>query len=95
MFYVLTKRAFKVARTPTGQFDARTGTQTEWHLSGPFSKKPLAERTAAAALGTHTCLTARVHTEEELRRIVAKTDGDYTLDRVIREHFRVMGVTPQ
>jgi hypothetical protein len=66
MFVVITKRVVKFNTGSEKRFDPRTANREETTVSGPFSKRSLAERAAASALGTHTCLGALVYDAETL-----------------------------
>jgi predicted GIY-YIG superfamily endonuclease len=87
MFYVLVKRLYKVGTGATQQYAPRTTSHTEWHVCGGFTKRPLAERVMAKVMGTHSCLSAAVYTEDELMVIARKTDGEYMLGKTINKFF--------
>ena len=90
MFYLLLKRAVRVARDGgTDRFAARTTTQIDWNVSGPFTKRGLAERGAVRALGSGTCLVAQVLTQDQLEAMTTQVQEDYQLDKVLRRAVKM------
>jgi len=71
MWYLLTRRVVRHGTGSTGAYQPRSANRESWHISGPWSKRPLAERAAVAALGQHTCLSAEVYSAEEMARLAA------------------------
>jgi hypothetical protein len=74
MFVLVTERVVKV-NTGAGQrdkFAPRTANQTRLTVSGPFESLKTAQRAALTALGVHTCLSAQVYSEAQVRELHAR-----------------------
>lgn len=72
MFYILTERVVKVSNYNSSggdKFAPRTNNRQFWTISGPFVKRALAERASASCLETHTCISAKVVSKEQLEEI--------------------------
>lgn len=87
MFFLVTLRQSKHSTGATEKFAPRTGYAKHWYVDGPFSKRPLAERAAVSALGTHTCLSSQVYTTEQLVEIAARSynQEDYDFHTAIQK----------
>lgn len=90
MFFIVTKRVVKLNTGRTEQFAPRTANHEEWTISGPLSKRSLAERAAVSALGTHTCLSAQVHDVASLQAL--RPDAPYQLGQAITTILRAVTV---
>jgi hypothetical protein len=86
MYFVLTKRTVRVARDAgADRYAARHTNIFSWTVSGPFTKRQMAERAAIGAISSHTCLAAQVMSLEQLNALAAASSfdqTDYELDRV-------------
>lgn len=95
MFFVLTKRAVKVARDTREQYAARTTTHLEWLVSGPFTKKAVAERAAAAALTTHSCLVSQVLTVDQMNAMTKTSDlVEHSVFMALKKTLKVFVPSP-
>jgi hypothetical protein len=72
MFFVMSKRVVKFTTGNTEKFAPRASNAVIWTASGPFAKRSLAERAAASALGTHTCLGAMVVSAAEIAEFFSR-----------------------
>lgn len=84
-YYVVTNRVVKYNTGATDKFAPRTANRESWAISGPYQKKSWAERASMLALGTHTCLSATVTTEEILREY----RGNYLLEQEIHKALKL------
>ena len=76
MHHIITTRVVKHGTGTREKFAPRTTNVEAWHISGPFSSRKLAERAAALSLGTHTALSARVVTDDDLAAILGASAFD-------------------
>lgn len=84
MFYVLSTVVVKTNTGSTEKYSPRTSNQVRQEISGPFSKRPIAERAALRCLGTHMCVSAIVADEQQLDEMAKKQQG-YSLRDMIQK----------
>ena len=66
------KKSFDRSSSGTDKYNSRWQNYEMWKLSGPFTKRALAEKAAAAMLGNHTTLSCEVLQLEDLQIILDK-----------------------
>lgn len=66
VYVVITERVIKFNTHATAKFAARSENTIRLNASGPFLSFKAAQRAVLTCLGTHTCLDAKVWTEEQI-----------------------------
>lgn len=92
MFVLFTDRVVKVNTGSREKFAPRATNSTTIHVSGPFTSLRIAQRAALAALSVHTCLDAKIWSEEQVRAAQAKSSSyyHYDLGKAIEEAGRLL-----
>jgi hypothetical protein len=85
MFVVMIERVVKMNTGSTEKFAPRSSNHKTWHFAGPFRTRRAAERSAVAALATHTCLCAQVWSEADLEswRDPQRYGSNYGLENAV------------